>query len=152
MDDKIKKPSITEKFKEGVSVQEIESFARKYTTEAFLILSVIIATISSTFSFFTGAGWSLVLGGLGTIVSIALPDAIHKIEKIFFSFAAKQEKPVQIVIGVVQIILALFVPLVIFAQIGLLAGLSFHHFLRQPKAVEEKGKKSSKTESEEEHY
>jgi hypothetical protein len=150
MDDKIKK-SVTEKFKEGVSVQELEKFARKYTTETFIIISVIIATISSTFHFFNGAGWSIVLGGIGAILSIALPAQIHQIEKLYFSFVTKQEQTAQIAIGIVQIVIALFVPFVIFAQLGMLAGLSFHHFSRQPKTVEEKERKKSKTENEEEH-
>ena len=151
MDDKIKKTSITEKLKEGVSVGEIEKIARKYTTETLIILAVIIATISSTFHFFTGAGWSLIFGGIGAILSIALPDIIHKIEKTFFAFVGKQEKTAQIAIGVAQIVIALFVPFVFFMQIGLLSGLSFQHFSHQPKVFEGKERKKSKSESEEEH-
>lgn len=151
MDDKTKKSSISEKFKEGVSVQEIENFARKYTVEVFIILAIVIASISSAFGFFTGGSWSLILGGLGAIVSITLPTPVHKIEKMCFTFTGKQEKAAQIAIGVVLIVIALFIPFVIFAQIGMLSGLSFHHFSRQPKNVEEKEKKGSRAESEEEH-
>lgn len=150
MDDKTKKP-FGEKFKEGVSVQEIENFARKYTVEAFIILAIIIASISSAFGFFTGGSWSLILGGLGAIISITLPTPIHKFEKAYFSFTSRQEKAAQIAIGVVQIVIAIFIPFVIFAQIGMLSGLSFHHFSIQPKNVEEKQARSSKAESEEEH-
>ena len=151
MDDKTKK-SMTEKFKEGVSVQELEHFARKYLVEVFVIISVIIATISSSMHFFNGAGWSLMLGGIGAILSIALPAQIHKIEKIYFSFVTKQEQTAQIAIGAVQLIIALFLPFIVFAQIGMLAGISFHHFSRQPRTIEEKEIRKTKTESEKEHF
>ena len=151
MDDKTKK-SMTEKFKEGVSVQELEHFARKYLVEVFVIISVIIATISSSMHFFNGAGWSLMLGGIGAILSIALPAQIHKIEKIYFSFVSKQEQTAQIAIGAVQLIIALFLPFIIFAQLGMLAGISFHHFSRQPRTIEEKEIRKTKTESEKEHF
>ena len=151
MDDKTKK-SMTEKFKEGVSVQELEHFARKYLVEVFVIISVIVATISSSMHFFNGAGWSLMLGGIGAILSIALPAQIHKIEKIYFSFVSKQEQTAQIAIGAVQLIIALFLPFIIFAQLGMLAGISFHHFSRQPRTIEEKEIRKTKTESEKEHF
>jgi hypothetical protein len=74
-----KKENITEKYKEGVSVEEIEKFARKYTNEVFLILSLIIATISSIFKFFTGPSWSLIFAGLLAIAGIAFPCMLAKL-------------------------------------------------------------------------
>ena len=67
---------IGEKIKEGVSVQELESLARKYTTEVFLILAIFVASISSIFNFFTGAGWSIAFAGLGAIISLSIPGSI----------------------------------------------------------------------------
>lgn len=150
MDDKKKKPSISEKLKEGVSMHEIETLARKYTIEAFVILAIIIATISSTWEFFIGAGWSLFFAGLGAIIGIALPEGITKMEKLYFNFIYKQEKPAQIAIGIVQIVIALFIPLIIFIQIGLLSGMSFHHFSRLPIGNREK-ESAHKSERDEEH-
>ena len=43
---------MAEKLKEGVTVEELEKFARKYTTEVFIVFAIIIAAISSSFSFF----------------------------------------------------------------------------------------------------
>ena len=149
MDDKKKKPSISEKIKEGVSVHELETFARKYTIEAFVIIAIIIAAISSSWGFFTGSAWSIIFAGLGAIISIAIPETILKLEKLYFKFVTRQEKIAQITVGIVQIVLALFVPFIIFAQLGLLSGISFHHFSHQPKTSETK--ESKKHESEEEH-
>ena len=53
------KNKFTDKLKEGVSVHEIESFARKHTSEVFPVLAIVIGSISSMFDFFTGAGFSI---------------------------------------------------------------------------------------------
>ncbi len=129
MDEKNKFP-LKEKLKEGISVREIETFARKYTVEGFLIFSIIIATFSSIFGFFTGYGWSLFFAGLGAIASIAFPAAMMNFEKKLFKLLTREEKVAQIAIGVVRIVLALFIPFVIFAEIGILAGSAFHHYSR----------------------
>ena len=122
---------IGEKIKEGVSVQELESLARKYTTEVFLILAIFVASISSIFNFFTGAGWSIAFAGLGAIISLSIPGSIMNFQKKLLKFFFKQEKAVQITIGVVRIVVGLFIPFIIFAELGLLAGCAFHFFSRQ---------------------
>ncbi|NGX51788.1 MAG: hypothetical protein KR126chlam5_00075 [Candidatus Anoxychlamydiales bacterium] len=128
---------VTEKIKEGVSVEEIEKFARKYTNEVFLILALIIATISSVFGFFTGPNWSLILAGLLAIIGIALPVQVGKFLKKLLKFQATAPKTTIIIIGVVRIVLAVFVPLILFAEIGLLAGYSFHTTTRELHGDEE---------------
>jgi len=121
-----KKDKLTEKIKEGVSVEEIEKFARKYTNEVFLILSLIIATISSIFGFFTGPSWSLFFAGLLAIIGIALPVQVGKILKKMLKLQAKSEKSTIIIVGIVRIIFGVFIPFILFAELGLLAGYSFH--------------------------
>jgi len=128
---------VTEKIKEGVSVEEIEKFARKYTNEVFLILAIIIATISSIFGFFEGPIWSLIFAGLLAIIGIALPTHVGKFLKKLLKFQATSPKTTIIIIGIVRIILAVFLPLVLFAEIGLLAGYSFHTTTRELSLHEE---------------
>ncbi len=115
-----------DKIKEGVSVKELESFARKYTVEGFIILSLIIATLSSGFGFFTGAGWSVVFAGIGAIISVAFPEAVWRIVKPLFNFTCKQDKATQIIVGVVRLIFAIFIPFLIFLEIAILGGIAFH--------------------------
>ena len=114
------------KIKEGVSVEEIENFTRKYMWEVFSALAVIVASISSTFNFFSGAGWSIMLAGLGTLISIIIPTHMDKLFDKFYLFINKQQKPSQIILGIVEIVIALFLPFVIFAFLGLLAGIAWH--------------------------
>jgi hypothetical protein len=127
-----KKDKFSDKLKEGVSVEEIESFARKYTSEVFAAIAIIIASISSAFDFFTGPGWSLLLAGLGAVVGIIFPGPVESFLAKCYSFVQKQEKSTQIIIGVVRIIIGLFIPFVIFTMMGLLAGSSYHEHMKHP--------------------
>lgn len=112
--------------KDGVSVQEIENFARKYMNEVFSVLALIVATISSIFDFFTGAGWSLVFAGIFAIVAIIFPDQIERGLKKVYKILSKDEKSTQIILGIVRLVIAIFVPFILFGFIGLLSGISYH--------------------------
>jgi len=150
MDEKKKKLS---KLKEGVSVQELESFAKKHSHEVFLILSILIATISGVFKFFTGPGWSLTFAGFGAILTIAFPSKIIVFQKKILKLILKQEKGVLIAIGVVNIIIAIFIPFIFFGILGMFAGSSYNQFIRDfqmEKPIKPEEEKPSK-ESEEEH-
>ena len=125
------KESPIDKIKEGVSVKELESFARKYLTEVFLIVAILIATLSSVFDFFTGPRWSLIFAGIGCIISIAFPTQILKFEKPLFRFLKRQDNTTQIIAGVVRIIFSIFIPFIIFLEMGILAGLAFHFIPKQ---------------------
>ncbi len=144
-----KKP-LGSQIKEGVSVEELETFARKYTTEVFLILAIIIASISSIFDFFTGPGWSLSFAGIGSILSIAFPDATIKIQRKLFEFLSRQDKTVQITIGIARLVLALFLPFILFAEIGFLAGIGFHRYAKHVHISEKKSQVKAPS-SDEEH-
>lgn len=129
-----KKQKMSDMLKDGVSVQEIETFARKYTTEVFLVLAILIASISSIFDFFSGPGWSIAFAGVCMIIAVLLPDQIEKGMKKLFSFSSKNEKSMQIIIGIVRIVIAIFIPFIIFGLLGLLAGTSFHLHMKNATA------------------
>ena len=131
------KNKFTEKLKEGVSVQEIEDFARKHTTEVFSVLALIIGAISSTFDFFTGPGWTIIFTALGAIAGVFFPAPVEKILKQLYSFTLKQEKTTEMILGGVKIIIAIFIPFIYFGLIGLLAGTSYHYYLRHAQVVNE---------------
>ncbi len=126
MADEEKKESLGKKLKEGVSIQELESIARKYLHEMLFILAIFIASVSSIFDFFIGPMWTLTFLGLAAMVSVAFPEQISKMLKSLYHFYYKQEKTIQIIIGSVRIVFALFLPFILFAELGLLAGVAFH--------------------------
>ena len=131
------KNNLFNKFKDGVSVQEIEDFARKHTIEAFTLLAILIGSISSMYDFFTGPKLSIFFLALGAVLAIVFPVPVEKGLKQIYSFTFKQEKMTQVIIGIVKIIIALFIPFILFGLLGLLAGTSYHYYTRHAQIMEE---------------
>lgn len=146
------KNKFTDKLKEGVSVQELESFARKHTTEVFSVLAIIIGSISSIFDFFTGPGMTIFFFAIGAIAAIFFPAPVEKGLKQLYHFTYKQEKMTEIILGAVKIVVAIFIPFLYFGLLGLLAGTSYHYYIRQAQIMGENAPRSSRRkDSGEEH-
>jgi len=125
------KNKFTEKLKEGVSVKEIEEFTRQHMMEVFSVAAVIIATITSCWDFFlSGPKITLFFTALGMIVSILFPVPVERWLKQLYNFSFKQEKSTQMILGAVKIVVAIFIPFILFAVLGLLAGSSYHYYTR----------------------
>ena len=128
---------LMDKIKEGVSVQEVEDFARKYTTEVFTILALIIASISSMYDYFTGPKMTILFVVIGVFIVMFFPAPVEKGLKQFYNFAYKQEKMTQLILGFVKIVVALFIPFFFFGLIGLLSGTSYHYYVRHAQVMSE---------------
>ena len=107
--------------KEGVSVKEIEDFARKHRFEVFFCLFFVLGCIFSFYSFFK-PGWSIVLAMVGGVLSVVLPVKVDTLLKKMAQFLFKQETTLQLVLGVVGLIIAIFLPLLVFLLLGLYGG------------------------------
>lgn len=141
-----------DKIKEGVSVQEVEDFARKYTTEVFSVLAIIVGSISSMYDFFTGPKMTIAFIAIGVILGIFFPAPVERGLKQFYSFAYKQEKTTQMILGLVKVVVGLFIPFVLFGFMGLLAGTSYHYYTRHAQIMSEnRPSKGYKGTSGEEH-
>ncbi len=114
-----------DKNKDGVSMREIEGLARKYAYEGFSALAIIIAGISAIFDFFSGAKVSLFFAAAAVVVTLFFYRKVKGMLQRFYDFLTKQERSTLIVIGIVRLVLALFLPFVIFAGMGFLAGVSY---------------------------
>lgn len=108
------------KLKEGVSVQELENFGKKYRFEIFFVLYFLLATLL-TFIFF-GAAWSIFLAGVGGILGVWLPSKVDKAAKGAFQFIYKQEKATKLILAIVGVIVSFFLPPLVFFFLGLLGG------------------------------
>ena len=111
------------KLKEGMSIQELEKFSRKYQHQIFFIIYLVLATLM-TFLFF-GPTLSIFLGGIGGIIGVIMPHKIRKAIASCFHFVFKQEKKTQLILGIVGGIIAFFLPPLIFFFLGLAGGKSF---------------------------
>ena len=143
---------LMDKFKEGVSVQEMEDFARKYTMEVFTVLAIVIGSISSMYDFFTGPKLTIAFVAIGIILGIFFPAPVEKGLKQFYSFSYKQEKMTQMILGIVKIVVAIFIPFILFGGVGLLAGTSYHFYTRHAQLMgETKSGRSHRSASGDEH-
>ena len=124
------KNKLVDKLKEGVSVHELEGFASKHTTEVFSAIAIIIGAISSSYDFFTGPKLTILFLALGALVALFFPAPVEKGLKQLYSFTFKQEKMTEIILGAVKIVIAIFIPFLYFGLLGLLAGTSYHYYIR----------------------
>jgi uncharacterized membrane protein len=106
--------------KEGVSVKEIEEFTKKHRFEVFFCLAFILACF---FSFVMwGTGWSIFAATIGAVIGVLLSEKIARISKSALQFVFKQEQTTQLILGVVFLILAIFIPPLCFLVLGLHGG------------------------------
>ena len=94
------------------------------------------------------AGWSLFFAGLGAIIGIALPDQVGKFLKKMLKIQSKADKSTIVIVGVVRLIVAIFIPFIIFAEMGLLAGYAFHSTTKEMVGFEKKEPPKNKEEEE----
>jgi len=117
------------KSKEGVSVKEIEAFAKKHRFEVFFCLAFVLAC------FFTfvlwGPGWSIVAASIGAIIGVLLAGKVTPFSKAVFSFICKQEPTIQLVLGIVGLILAIFLSPLYFLLLGLHGGKDMQHWANE---------------------
>lgn len=111
----------TNKLKDGVSVKEIENFAKKHRFEVFFCVAFVLACFF-TFVFF--AAWSLIFAVIGAILGVAMASGIDRMIKTMVRFVLKQERTTQIVLAVVGWVLSIFLPPLTFMLIGLAGGKS----------------------------
>ncbi len=107
--------------KKGVSVKEIEEFTKKHRYEVFFCVLFLLSCIFGIVGYFKPA-WNIFCAMAGGILGVIFPNKVESSLKVVFNFVFGQEKTIQIVLGVVGIILAVFIPFVIFLAIGLIGG------------------------------
>lgn len=115
----------TNKLKEGVSVKEMEAFAKKHRFEVFFCLAFVLACFFSFVMF--GTAWAIILASVGGILGVLLPGKIEFIAKKIYQFLFKQEETVLIVLGVVWLAISVFVPPLVFLMLGAHGGKSMYH-------------------------
>ena len=109
----------TKKLKDGLSVKEIEHFAKKHRFEMFFCLALLLAGF---FSFIFFSGWSPVLSAAGGILGILLTEKVEIFFKRASLFIYKQEDITQLILGIAGLVLSIFLPMVTFLVLGTAGG------------------------------
>ena len=130
--------------KEGFTVKELQQKGKKYSVEIAL---VVIFALTAIFTLVWGGAmmvWSIILSMVLAIVGALLPNAMDRFSKASMDFLFGKQPIIGIVITIVFIILAIFIPVIPFAVLGLIAGKSL---VEDCNAKTKKGAASSNTPS-----
>jgi hypothetical protein len=123
--------TMDENKKDGVSVKEIEEFAKKHRFEVFFCLMFLLACVFGIFGTFR-AGWNILFGMAGGVLGILLPVKMEQLLKKMFHFVFKQDTTILIVFGVVALVLTCVLPLLVFLLIGIAGGRAIHQMASAP--------------------
>jgi hypothetical protein len=105
--------------KDGVSVKEIEKFAKNNRFKLFLCLSLLLACF---FSFVFFAAWNIILSAVGGIAGVLMASKVESFARTVKAFCEKQENMTQLILGCVGLILSMFLPPLIFLALGAAGG------------------------------
>jgi hypothetical protein len=119
-----------EKKKEGVSVKEIEGYAKKHRFEMFYALFFVLASLFTLV--FWGAVFSIFLAGIGAILAVFFPEKVQSLFGKTLDFFFKQEGTTQMILGIVGLIVAIFLAPLVFLLMGLHGGMSLIMHTRRP--------------------
>lgn len=111
--------------KKGVSVKEIEEFTKKHRYEVFFCALFILACIFGLVGHF-GRGWSILFTMGGAVLGVIVPNKVEPLVSKIFKFIFKQEKTIQLVLGGVALLLAIFLPFLVFLVLGAIGGRMMH--------------------------
>ena len=108
--------------KEGVSIQEMQSFFNNYGSEISLCLVFVLSAFSAIFMFHM-ENWCILLLGLGGVVGTLLPKAVRQIFGSIMRFCATTGgKYGTMAIAVGAFVLSLIAAPLMFLAFGLSAG------------------------------
>jgi len=108
--------------KEGVTVKEIEGYAKNYRYEIFFCALFVLATIFSLV--FWGSTLSIFLAGIGAIVGALLAEKIHQFAHKMAETVLSKGSSFQMIVGLVALIVAIFLAPLVFLVLGLHGGKS----------------------------
>lgn len=110
------------KKKEGVSVKELEGYAKKNRFEIFFCILFILASLFTLI--FWGPMWSVFATGVGGILSVLFTHQVENLAHKVLGTITSKELTFQLIIALLAFIVAIFLAPLVFLLFGLHAGLS----------------------------
>jgi len=110
--------------KGGFTIQEMEHLVRKYRFEVFYCAAFVLAVLFS--KVFSMMGFSLMLAAAGGIVGMLLPGRTDRIVHLVLEFVCKQEKIMQLVMGIGLLVISVLLPPVTFFVLCTAGGVELH--------------------------
>ena len=114
---------------DGISVKELEEYAKKNKFPVAIALAIFLACLFSIF--LTMTKLAVIILAIGALAGVFIPGKVSFGFKKLYGFIAKQEKTTQLIVGTVFLVLAIFFPPAIFLLIGLHAGKDMRHSMME---------------------
>lgn len=126
------------------NMSEIRKFGRRHIWEVLSTIAIIVAGISAWGHFFYGnINWSIWTLAAGAIATIFYPWRIDSLLKRTYTWKIGKSRSWGLILEGIKIAIALFVPYIYFAWIGMMAGSSIHYYIRHAHSTEDKGSKAA---------
>ncbi len=108
--------------KEGLSIKELENFAKQHRVEVFLCLFFFLAGLFGLVLW--SSAWCVIFGTIGAILGVLLPTQVQSFARGTWQFVFRQDRTTLIIMAAVALVLAIFIPPLVFLLIGAHAGRS----------------------------
>lgn len=109
-----------EKKKEGMSVRELEGYAKKHRFEIFFCLLFVFASLFTLV--FWGSVISIFLAGLGAIIGSLFPAKTEMMSHKVLQFFVNEKGTTQYIIMGAALLIAIFLAPIVFLLLGLHGG------------------------------
>lgn len=109
---------------EGLTVKEISELGNKYRVEVFLCLLLVLTCIFN--SIFIGGYISILSATVGGIIGVLMHAKVEPLLRSMVRFPLQQQAATQIVIASAVLVIAIFLPFLIFLLLGLFAGQAIY--------------------------
>ena len=101
-----------EKKKEGLSVKELEGYAKKHRFEIFFCLLFVFASLFTLI--FWGPTLSIFLVAIGGIISVFMPNKITQMAQKARNALLSKELTTQLIVAIAALVVAIFLaPIII---------------------------------------
>lgn len=119
----------------------VEKFAHKYMVETLTAVAIVVGAFSAWTHLFVGTlGWSMLFLVIGSIVGIFMPSQMDNVLKMVYSYSRGGSRTSAIIGEAVKIAVALFLPFVYFAFLGVMTGTAYQYYVN----VSRPGQKGNK--------
>jgi hypothetical protein len=122
--------NLSDKLKE-INTEKLQNFYHRNTTEILSAVALAIGGVSSSWDFFTGPKFAILFFVIGAIIGVFFPSkSRHSIKAALrYLYKGSSSGKSALVLGLVQIVVALFVPFLLFGFYGVLSGTALDYFL-----------------------
>ncbi len=122
----------------------LEKFGHKYLVETLTVVAIVVGALSAWTHLFVGTlGWVVLFLCLGAAVGLFFSATMDHWMRKVYSFSSGEKKTYTIAAEAMKIAIALFLPFLYFAFLGVLGGTAYQYYIRHSQPGHNKGSKAA---------